>query len=143
MRSQTPYIENIDDILKQDHPYLILRNIGVILLKENKALEVMLRTQAEIFLRVPNNSKLNLLKDEEYLELINWDAEKFRKKDYAVIMKVLIPMSGYGERFRKVGYLVPKPLIQIDKYKMIEHVIKMFSDDDEFIFICNEQHLEK
>ena len=56
-------------------------------------------------------------------------------------MKVIIPMSGYGERFRKVGYVVPKPLIQVDKYKMIEHVIKMFSDYDEFIFICNEEHL--
>ena len=76
-----PIIDDINDIPKaKNHPYLILRDIGVILLKESKALEIMLRTQAEIFLRVPNKSKLNLLSDEDYLELINWDAEKFRKK---------------------------------------------------------------
>ena len=29
-------------------------------------------------------------------------------------MQIIIPMSGFGERFRKVGYKVPKPLIEID-----------------------------
>ena len=58
-------------------------------------------------------------------------------------MKIIIPMSGYGERFRRAGYQVPKPLIQVNKYKMIEHVIRMFSKEDEFIFICNKDHLEK
>ena len=56
-------------------------------------------------------------------------------------MKIIIPMSGFGERFRNAGYEVPKPLIQVNKFKIIEHVVKMFSDDDEFIFICNKDHL--
>jgi len=29
-------------------------------------------------------------------------------------MKIIIPMSGFGERFRLAGYTMPKPLIEID-----------------------------
>ena len=40
----------------------------------------MLRSQAEIFLRLPENKKVQLLSKKQCEELINWDAEKFRKK---------------------------------------------------------------
>ncbi len=56
-------------------------------------------------------------------------------------MQIVIPMSGFGERFRRVGYKVPKPLIIVDEFRFIEHVVNMFSKKDDFIFICNEQHL--
>ena len=56
-------------------------------------------------------------------------------------MKIIIPMSGFGERFRNVGYKIPKPLIEIDGKPLIEHVYNMFSKNDEFVFICNEEHL--
>ncbi len=56
-------------------------------------------------------------------------------------MKIIIPMSGFGERFRKVGYDVPKPLIEVENFKFIQHVVNMFSPNEEFIFICNENHL--
>ena len=29
-------------------------------------------------------------------------------------MQIIIPMSGFGERFRSAGYTVPKPLIVVD-----------------------------
>lgn len=32
----------------------------------------------------------------------------------ALTMKIVIPMSGFGERCRKAGYTVPKALIEID-----------------------------
>lgn len=57
-------------------------------------------------------------------------------------MKIIIPMSGFGERFRRVGYKVPKPLINVDNLRIIEHVVNMFSPNEEFIFICNEDHLD-
>ena len=57
-------------------------------------------------------------------------------------MKVIIPMSGYGERFRRAGYDVPKPLIHIDGKPIIEHVVNMFSCEEEFLFICNRKHLD-
>ena len=50
-------------------------------------------------------------------------------------MKIIIPMSGFGERFRRVGYDVPKPLvIVVDGKPIIQHVVEMFSPEDEFFF---------
>jgi NDP-sugar pyrophosphorylase family protein len=56
-------------------------------------------------------------------------------------MKVIIPMSGSGSRFKIAGYSAPKPLIRVDGKPIIEHVVNMFSPADEFIFICNAEHL--
>ena len=51
-------------------------------------------------------------------------------------------MSGFGERFRRAGYAVPKPLIEIDGKPIIAHVIDMFPGEQDFIFICNQDHLD-
>ena len=56
-------------------------------------------------------------------------------------MQIIIPMSGFGERFRRAGYDVPKPLIIIDGKPIIAHVIDMFPGEADFLFICNEDHL--
>lgn len=56
-------------------------------------------------------------------------------------MQIIIPMSGFGERFRKAGYDVPKPLIEVDGKPIVAHVIDMFSGETDFLFICNEDHL--
>jgi NDP-sugar pyrophosphorylase family protein len=52
-------------------------------------------------------------------------------------------MSGFGERFRKVGYSVPKPLIEIDGKPIIQFIVEMFPSEDNFIFICNKEHLSE
>jgi NDP-sugar pyrophosphorylase family protein len=57
-------------------------------------------------------------------------------------MKILIPMAGRGQRFLDAGYDTPKPLIVVDGKTIIEHVILNFSQDDDFAFGCNEQHLK-
>ncbi len=57
-------------------------------------------------------------------------------------MQVVIPMSGFGERFRRAGYTVPKPLIAIDGKPIIEHVVDMFPGETDFTFICNQEHLD-
>ncbi len=51
-------------------------------------------------------------------------------------------MSGFGERFKKAGYQIPKPLIEIDGKPIIAHVIDMFPGEKNFIFVCNQDHLE-
>jgi NDP-sugar pyrophosphorylase family protein len=51
-------------------------------------------------------------------------------------------MSGFGERFRRVGHCVPKPLIEIDGKPIIAHVIDMFPGETDFVFICNQDHLD-
>lgn len=56
-------------------------------------------------------------------------------------MQIIIPMSGYGERFRRAGYTIPKPLIEIDGKPIIAHVLALFPGEHDVIFICNREHL--
>ena len=39
-------------------------------------------------------------------------------------MQIIIPMSGYGERFKKAGYKVPKPLIEVDGKPIIQLLVE-------------------
>lgn len=55
--------------------------------------------------------------------------------------QIIIPMSGYGERFRVAGYSKPKPLIKVEGKPIIQHVVEMFPGETNFLFICNEEHL--
>ena len=50
-------------------------------------------------------------------------------------------MSGFGERFRRAGYDLPKPLIKVNGKPIIQHVVEMFPGETDFIFICNKDHL--
>ena len=52
-------------------------------------------------------------------------------------------MSGSGRRYREAGYDKIKPLIEVDGSPMIRWVIEMFPDEDDFLFICNREHLEQ
>lgn len=58
-------------------------------------------------------------------------------------MQIIVPMSGFGERFRRAGYDVPKPLIEVEGKPIIGHVIDMFPGELDFIFICNQDHLDE
>ena len=57
-------------------------------------------------------------------------------------MKIVVPMSGFGNRFVQAGYADPKPLIEVDGKPIIEHVVNLFPGETDFIFICNKTHLE-
>jgi len=57
-------------------------------------------------------------------------------------LKIVIPMSGVGQRFRDAGYKDPKPLIQVDGKPIIEHVVAMFPGEADFTFVCSRDHLE-
>jgi NDP-sugar pyrophosphorylase family protein len=56
-------------------------------------------------------------------------------------MKIIIPMAGTGDRFISKGYIDPKPLIRVNGKRIIEYILESFSDNDEYIFICNSSHL--
>lgn len=58
-------------------------------------------------------------------------------------MQVVVPMSGFGERFRRAGYTVPKPLVHLEGQAIIEHVVEMFPGQEDFVFICNREHLDE
>jgi len=55
-------------------------------------------------------------------------------------MKVVIPMSGMSSRFVAAGYDIPKYLIEIDGKKVIEHIVKLYPEDSDFVFIINDKH---
>ncbi len=59
-------------------------------------------------------------------------------------MKLIIPMSGHGSRFKKVGYIAPKPLIIVEGRPIISHVLDMFPGiaEEDIVFICSTEHLE-
>lgn len=57
--------------------------------------------------------------------------------------QLVIPMSGYGQRFVNAGYKIPKPLIEVDGLPIIQHVVNLFPKIEDIIFICNQNHLEK
>jgi NDP-sugar pyrophosphorylase family protein len=56
-------------------------------------------------------------------------------------MQIIIPMSGFGERFRRAGYAVPKPLIEVGGKPIIEHVVNLFPGETDVTFVCNRDHL--
>jgi len=57
-------------------------------------------------------------------------------------MKLIIPMSGQGSRFKEVGYTDPKPLIKVEGKPIIAHVLDMFPGITDVVFICNKDHLQ-
>jgi len=61
------------------------------------------------------------------------------------MMNIVIPMAGRGSRFANAGYDMPKPLIDIYGHPMVEYVIRNVTPREahRFIFICQEEHLEK
>lgn len=58
-------------------------------------------------------------------------------------MQIVIPMSGTGRRFMEAGYKNPKPLIVVDGKPIIEYVVDMFPGENDFLFICNGDHLRE
>ncbi|MDB2701335.1 hypothetical protein N9Z35_07365 [Alphaproteobacteria bacterium] len=57
-------------------------------------------------------------------------------------MNIVIPMSGSGSRFVAAGYKTIKPLIKVFNTAIIKHIVKKFDFDDNFIFICRQEHLD-
>ena len=57
-------------------------------------------------------------------------------------MQLVLPMSGYGERFRTAGYTVPKALIEVEGRPIVSHVVVVVRGAHPIVIICNREHLE-
>lgn len=55
--------------------------------------------------------------------------------------QLVIPMSGSGQRFLDKGYKVPKPLTLIDGKPLVAHVLDMYPNWEDVLFIVNSEHL--
>ncbi len=58
-------------------------------------------------------------------------------------MQIIIPMAGRGSRFLRAGYQQIKPLIVVEGRPIIEHIVGLFPEESDFLFICAEDHLQK
>lgn len=58
-------------------------------------------------------------------------------------MKILIPAAGQSQRFSARGFSLPKMFLEVNGAMMIEQVIKMFDEKDEFLILVNEMVFEK
>lgn len=75
-----------------------------------------------------------------------WRNKRFTDRDLlilAILMQIIIPLSGSGQRFAHAGYTMPKPLIEVQGKQMIEYVVDLFPGEHDFIFICREDHLRE
>jgi len=61
------------------------------------------------------------------------------------MLNIVIPMAGYGSRFKSAGYDLPKPLIHIHTKSLIQTVVENVTPKCEhrFIFICLDEHIQK
>ena len=55
-------------------------------------------------------------------------------------MKVVISMSGMSSRFTDAGYTVPKFMIEVDGKTVIQHIVELYPQDSEFLFVINDNH---
>ena len=55
--------------------------------------------------------------------------------------QVVIPMSGFGSRFKTAGYKKPKPLIELFGKPLIEYVLKLFPGETDILCIVNKEHI--
>lgn len=58
-------------------------------------------------------------------------------------INVVIPMAGNGSRFAQEGYILPKPLIDVQGVPMIQRVVENLNIDGQYIFIVRQEHLDK
>ena len=61
-------------------------------------------------------------------------------------MLILVPMAGFGDRYKRAGYTEPKPLIPVDGVPMIERVLEAFQPrqpGDRYVFVVNRTHAEE
>ncbi len=57
-------------------------------------------------------------------------------------MNIVIPMAGRGERFSNSGFIVPKPIIDVNGKPMIQAAIESLGLEGNYIFIVYDYELE-
>ena len=58
-------------------------------------------------------------------------------------MNIVIPMAGFGTRFKQEGFKEPKPLIKVDGKTLIRHSIESFGIEGQYIFITRKYNDEQ
>jgi HAD superfamily hydrolase (TIGR01509 family) len=56
-------------------------------------------------------------------------------------MNVVVPMAGNGKRFAEAGFVVPKPLIEINGQPMIKLAVNSLNVKANFFFLARREHI--
>lgn len=56
---------------------------------------------------------------------------------------LVIPLAGHGRRFKSMGYVLPKQMLQVDEYTALEHSLRSINMEDykTFFILRNDQNL--
>lgn len=56
---------------------------------------------------------------------------------------LVIPLAGHGRRFKSMGYVLPKQMLQVDEYTALEHSLRSINMEDykTFFILRNDQKL--
>jgi len=55
----------------------------------------------------------------------------------------LVPLAGEGNRFKVLGYSLPKPLIEVNGNPMVIAAAQSLPKADSYVFACRKEHIEK
>jgi len=56
-------------------------------------------------------------------------------------MNIIFTLAGKSKRFKSEGYKKPKFLLKLGRYTVLESIIKIFSQEDNFYFVLNKEQL--
>lgn len=73
-------------------------------------------------------------------------SDLIKKKEEVVFNEepiLVLPMAGKGSRFAEKGYLLPKPLLDVNGKTMIEAAVKPLPPTKRKVFVCLSEHLSK
>lgn len=94
-------------------------------------------------LAVENPDDLTLTKIEMKMQELNFMSKENNIPWIDKKLNILIPMAGLGSRFAQKGYTFPKPLIDVNGRPMIQVVTDNLNIDANYIFVVQQEHLEK
>lgn len=57
-------------------------------------------------------------------------------------MKIIVPMTGLGSRFKEAGYDTYKALINMHGQPVLQYIVEMYPDEADFVFICRNEMLQ-
>jgi len=92
---------------------------------------------------IKNHSDLTFEKITESINYFQNDNIVLKKTPFRKDINIVIPMAGNGSRFSTVGYIKPKPLIEVIDRPMITKVIQNIGIDANYIFIVKRDHVTK
>ena len=56
-------------------------------------------------------------------------------------MNIIFTLAGNSKRFKSEGFKKPKFLLKIGSKTILENIIEMFSEDDTFYFVFNNNQI--